>query len=362
MNRQAGGVPTQSRSLPLQGSEGLQGRANGTCRDSDAKPEFLRMCVLRSDCNQVPHVSPQQEISPGCNQVPHVSPQQEISPGCNQVPHVSPQQEVSPGCNQVPHVSPQQEVSSGCNQVPHVSLQQEGCLGGSREPKKVHCQSLALDSELVAGEHNARIASVGAVKRGDEVAYSRNLLEEKKVEASTVITRKVTVSEEFPSICPQVVALKCLSLELKRLQKSLDEEDSGQLGSDCPDESCIQEENIESWAWFRVPWQVCGLKPCPSTVFDVSEQVELCGVGWPMKADVSEALNEVAAQHHKVCTLLQAAEEDSGEQVCGSVDKLYWNALEALEYQGCELQGYETQLLNSASSVVLRSVSVIIDS
>ncbi|CAE7254294.1 RE1 [Symbiodinium microadriaticum] len=55
----------------------------------------------------------------------------------------------------------------------------------------------------------------------------------------------------------------------------------------------------------------------------------------------------------------EAAEEDSGEQVCGSVDKLYWNALEALEYQGCELQGYETQLLNSASSVVLRSVSVI---
>ncbi|CAE7196678.1 RE1 [Symbiodinium microadriaticum] len=170
---------------------------------------------------------------------------------------------------------------------------------------------------------------------------------------------QVTVSEEFPSNCPQSVALKCLSIELRRLQKLLYEEDKAQLMRDRLGETVIPDESIESWAWFRVPWQACGLQPCPDTVIDASEQVELCGVGWPMKADVSGALNEVAAQHLKVCSLLQTVEEDNSEQVCSSVDKIYWNALDALERQGCELQGYESQLLNSANSVVLRSLSAI---
>ena len=339
-----GGVPTQSRSLKtLQGVEASECNADDTCRESQATPEFMRMCVLRSDCNQVPHVSLQQEFSSDCNQVPHVSLQQEFSSGCNQVPHVS----------------LQQEVSSGCNQVPHVSLQQEGPFSGYSVPGEVYRKCFAIGSEHVAGEYGARIASVGVVKSNERVAHCRNLLEEKKVESSPVVARKVTVSEEFPSNCPRVVALKCLSLELRKLQRMLDEEDKGQLVSDRLNDPGVQEESLESWAWFRVPWQVCGLQPCPSTAIDASEQLELYGVGWPMEADVSEILNEVAVQHHKVCTLLQAAEEDSDEQVCGSVDKLYWSTLEALERQGCELQGYETQLLNSASSVVLRSFSVV---
>ena len=94
-------------------------------------------------------------------------------------------------------------------------------------------------------------------------------------------------------------------------------------------------------------------------VLDDLESIELCGVGWPMKADISSVLNEVAVQHQKVCALLQTAEEECGEQANASVDKLYWNALDALERQGCELQGYESQLLNSAEPVVLRSLSVV---
>ena len=343
----------------MQGVEASECNAVDVCRESQATPEFMRMCVLRSGCNQVPPVSLQQEVSSVCNQVPHVSLQQEVSSGCNQVPHVSLQQEVSSGCNQVPHVSPQQEVSSGCNQVPHVSLQQEGQFSGYSVPRE-GCEDCAVTrSEHVAGECGARLASVGVVKSNDRVAYCRNLLEEKEVEFSTVVARKVTVSEEFPSNCPRVVALKCLSLELRRLQRLLDEEDEAQLASDCEDDLEAYDEGLESWALFRVPWQVRGLQPCPNTAIETWEKLELCGVGWSMEADVSEVLDEVAVQHHKVCTLLQAAEEDSDEQVCGSVDKLYWSTLKALEHQVCELQGYESQLLNSASSVVLRSISVV---
>ena len=339
-------------------SEGTQGKTDEAIRGLSTNPEFMRMCVPSSDCNQVPGVSLQQEISSDCNQVPGVSLQQEISSGCNQVSHVSLQQEISSGCNQVSHVSLQQEVSSGCNQVSHVSLQQEGDPRCNGVPKSVDCGVGALGSEL-SGSCGARLASVGFVKGDAGVGYSRNLLEDKKVEVSTRVTRKVTVSEEFPSNCPQSVALKCLSIELRRLQKLLYEEDKAQLMRDRLGETVIPDESIESWAWFRVPWQACGLQPCPDTVIDASEQVELCGVGWPMKADVSGALNEVAAQHLKVCSLLQTVEEDNSEQVCSSVDKIYWNALDALERQGCELQGYESQLLNSANSVVLRSLSAI---
>ena len=345
-----GGVPTQAGSLnSLQEPGGLS-----------AEPEFMKMSVVSSACNQVPQVCfQQQEVSSDCNQVPHVSLLQEVSSGCNQVPHVSLLQEVSSGCNQVPHVSLLQEVSSGCNQVPHVSLQQEGRVGDSCDLKRVSSQSLALDSELAAGERGARIASLSVTSGSVGLKYSRNLLEAKGIEASMATGWKVTVSEEFPGYCPRAVALKCLSIELKRLQKLLDEEDKSRLVSDCFDDSHVREESIESWAQFRVPWQLCGLQPCPGTVMDASEQVVLFGVGWPVKADVSEVLNDVAAQHHKVCTLLQAAEEDSSEQVCGSVDKLYWNALEALERQGSELRAYENQLLNSASPVVLKSLSVV---
>ena len=67
--------------------------------------------------------------------------------------------------------------------MPHVSLQQE-------DPQQV----VALGLQLGTGEHVPRVASVGVARGGDGVAYSRNLLEEKKVEVSTVVVRKTTVS------------------------------------------------------------------------------------------------------------------------------------------------------------------------
>ncbi|CAE7939965.1 unnamed protein product [Symbiodinium sp. KB8] len=57
-------------------------------------------------------------------------------------------------------------------------------------------------------------------------------------------------------------------------------------------------------------------------------------VSLQQEADISSVLNEVAVQHQKVCALLQTAEEECGEQANASVDKLYWNALDALERQG----------------------------
>ena len=149
-----------------------------------------------------------------------------------------------------------------------------------------------------------------------------------------------------------------MSLELERLQKLLDAEDQSQPEGNSLDGDFTQESSIEDWGCFQVPWQMCGLQPCSGTVLEDFESIELCGVGWAMKADVSNTLNEVAIQHRKVCALLQAAEEECGEQVNATDDNLYWSTLDALEHQGCELQKYESQLLSSAEPVVLRSLSV----
>ncbi|OLP90889.1 Retrovirus-related Pol polyprotein from transposon TNT 1-94 [Symbiodinium microadriaticum] len=140
---------------------------------------------------------------------------------------------------------------------------------------------------------------------------------------------------DLAALAVQVSQLAQDSSRMVRLQKLLDAEDQSQPEGNSLDGDSIQESSIEDF-----------------------ESIELSGVGWAMKADISSTLNEVAIQHRKVCALLQAAEEECGEQVNATVDSLYWSTLDALEHQGCELQKYESQLLSSAEPVVLRSLSV----
>ncbi|OLP82151.1 Transposon Ty4-H Gag-Pol polyprotein [Symbiodinium microadriaticum] len=76
-----------------------------------------------------------------------------------------------------------------------------------------------------------------------------------------------------------------------------------------------------------------------------------------MQVNVSGALDWVAGQHREVQSLLQAV-DDGGNEFSVEGDKPYWEALEALEGQGRELQRIEDELLQSACPVVLRSLSV----
>ncbi|OLP98122.1 Transposon Ty4-J Gag-Pol polyprotein [Symbiodinium microadriaticum] len=80
-------------------------------------------------------------------------------------------------------------------------------------------------------------------------------------------------------------------------------------------------------------------------------------VSWPMQVNVSGALDWVAGQHREVQSLLQAV-DDGGNEFPADGDRPYWEALEALESQGRELQRIEDELLQSACPVVLRSLSV----
>ncbi|OLP89592.1 putative transposon protein [Symbiodinium microadriaticum] len=114
----------------------------------------------------------------------------------------------------------------------------------------------------------------------------------------------------------------------------------------------------EFWGYNQTAQVLTRYHPVPRRQMFVPSANEWLPFDRDWIGDVS-VLDEVATQHQKVCALLQAAEDEGCEQVTGSVDKLYWSALEALECQGCELQGYESQLLNSAMPVVLRSLSVV---
>ncbi|CAE7234908.1 RE1, partial [Symbiodinium necroappetens] len=192
---------------------------------------------------------------------------------------------------------------------------------------------------------------------GSSVAYSRNLLEPKGVELEEKNPRKITVSQEFPSCCPREVALQCVSAELQRLQKVVQGDgvtgESGNFGNG----SDWEVQKDEQWFGFRVPARICGLEPCPSTRLEGTEHLELHEVSWPMQVNVSGALDWVAGQHREVQSLLQAV-DDGGNEFSVEGDKPYWEALEALESQGRELQRIEDELLQSACPVVLRSLSV----
>ena len=193
---------------------------------------------------------------------------------------------------------------------------------------------------------------------GLQTGYRRNLLCEKSIEPLLPCGRKVTVCEELPICCPRSVALKCASIELQKLQKTLCENESlNHLQASCDGEELIQLE-CETSDGFRVPWQMCGLEPCASTILDKSEKLELFEVSWPVRVDVSGVLDCVAEQHREVSSLLQTADEDSFSLDAGG-DKPYWESLEALERQGSELRRLEGGLLGSACSVVLKSMSVI---
>ena len=189
---------------------------------------------------------------------------------------------------------------------------------------------------------------------GSSVTYSRNLLEPKGIELEEKNPRKITVSQEIPSCCPREVALQCVSAELQRLQKVVQGDAfNGQFGNGSGCE--VQKE--EQWFGFRVPARICGLEPCPSTRLEDTEHLELHEVSWPMQVNVSGALDWVAGQHREVQSLLQAV-DDGGNELSVEGDRPYWEALEALESQGRELQRIEVELLQSACPVILRSLSV----
>ena len=231
-----------------------------------------------------------------------------------------------------------------------------------------------VSASIVAGELRkeglvrlcalGRVQEVGVDSEGQrsnddfQTGYRCNLLCEKGIEPLVPCGRKVTVCEELPSCCPRLVALKCASIELQKLQKTLCESESlNHLQACCEGEELIPGE-CETSDGFRVPWQMCGLEPCSSTVLDKSEKLELFEVSWPVRVDVSGVLDCVAEQHREVSALLQAADEDSVSLDVGG-DKPYWESLEALERQGSELRRLESNLLGSACSVELKSMSVI---
>ena len=226
-------------------------------------------------------------------------------------------------------------------------------------PKRSHVE-YGRGPRLCALGLSDRAISVGGSEipgGGLKVGDSWDLLAEKGVETCTSRCRKATVSEEFPSCCPRSVALKCWSLELRKLQKRLEDVDEGRGSLEPEGVGTVCNSEHDALSNFRVPPQVCGLEPCESIAQDDSEQFELYGVDWPMHADVSKAIDCLARQHHELRVLLEGLEE--GEEVTTSrCDQLYWDALKGLERHGKELREVEGSLLKTACPTVLRSLSV----
>ncbi|CAE7637232.1 LZTR1, partial [Symbiodinium sp. CCMP2456] len=272
--------------------------------------------VSSSLCNQVPQAGVQEVASSVCNQVPQAGVQEVSSSLCNQVPRAGVQEVASSVCNQVPQAGVQEVSSSSCNQVPQAGVQETCGVD--------HGEGLGVGSQFVSVELQSegvpQLSSLSSLQMG----YSRNLLDSKGVELDVGRPRKTTVCEEFPSCCPRSVAWKCVSLEIWRLKKVLDEGGELRAGTEVFDD-------------------------------DLEE-----GVSWPIIANVSDSLDYIARQHREVQNILQTAEEVDN-QVDVGCDGVYWEMLKALEHEGRELHEVENHLLDSANSVVLRSLTVVED-
>ena len=170
---------------------------------------------------------------------------------------------------------------------------------------------------------------------------------------------KVTVTEDFPNCCPREVALQCLGLELTRLLdqdvKGLGEEVDVSGGEEPVLEQCEAEHNSEG---FRVPVQLCKLKACASTVLSDGDSYELLEVPWPIHANVSQAADELAAEHLSIRSLLQLGEEDSGTQQC-RVDQIYLQELSELERQARDMNSLERVLLEEVQLPFICSLSAV---
>ena len=240
----------------------------------------------------------------------------------------------------------------------------------------LHCsaltETLATGSQVYQAVHQGGPVSSSSQVRvvlgaQGHVGYSRNLLEPKGIELEVRGLRKTTVCEEFPSPCPRAVALQCVSLEIRKFQKELNAAVENSQGSS----SCglfggigvegnllAWGEESDSWFGYRVPWQVCGLEPCRSTTTSERECFALHEVPWPVRADVSGVVDQLAVQHSAIRAILHSSEDGCNESGFGD-DKMYWDELERLESRAREFHKVENDLLGSGGSVVLRSVSIV---
>ena len=117
-------------------------------------------------------------------------------------------------------------------------------------------------------------------------------------------------------------------------------------------------EESDSWFGYWVPWQVCGLELCRSTTTSERECFALHEVPWPVRADVSCAVDQLAVQHSAIRAILHSSDDGCKESGFGD-DKMYWDELERLESRAREFHKVENDLLGSSGSAVLRSVSIV---
>ena len=117
-------------------------------------------------------------------------------------------------------------------------------------------------------------------------------------------------------------------------------------------------EESDSWFGYWVPWQVCRLELCRSTTTSERECFALHEVPWPVRADVSRAVDQLAVQHSAIRAILHSSDDGCKESGFGD-DKMYWDELERLESRAREFHKVENDLLGSSGSAVLRSVSIV---
>eukprot|EP00439_Symbiodinium_sp_Y106_P051639 s373_g6.t2 len=115
------------------------------------------------------------------------------------------------------------------------------------------------------------------------------------------------------------------------------------------------------WIEHRGMCEQCAVseqRACASTVLSDGDSYELLEVPWPIHANVSQAADELAAEHLSIRSLLQLGEEDSGTQQC-RVDQIYLQELSELERQARDMNSLERVLLEEVQLPFICSLSAV---
>ena len=116
---------------------------------------------------------------------------------------------------------------------------------------------------------------------------------------------KVTVTEDFPELCPTEIFLTCASVELRCMLRKLTAECrwSGREVVDSG-EGCVS-------AVFRVPDCLRSLKPC----FELGVQDDmytLVDVPWPVAVTLDETMRDLTSSHQAYSSMLKLFNDDQG--------------------------------------------------
>ena len=127
----------------------------------------------------------------------------------------------------------------------------------------------------------------------------------KGIDVISLPRSKVTVTEDFPELCPTEIFLTCASVELRYMLRKLTTECrwSGREVVDSG-EGCVS-------AVFRVPDCLRSLKPC----FKLGVQDDmytLVDVPWPVAVTLDETMRDLANSHQVYSSMLKLFNDDQG--------------------------------------------------